>query len=494
MPYAWAVALRESNGQLFLRDSLARYGYLSNPKSLRNPEGLPVGFLVANRRSQTPEFSITCAACHTRQFTVAGVNYRADGGPAFSDIFSLFKDLDSAVSFTLSDGPAFIQFQQAVQAQGAPVPSREDLAGWYLPYHTLISNSLTQSTSSWGVGRMDALSMIENRAAGLVIGAPTDAYLIPHNIFPANVPVRYPFLWNATKQDYTQWAGTHVNGNDSYGLQRNVGEVVGTFGVVYPKQNASLTNGYDFLSANSLNFVGLLNAENLIKKIAPPKWPWAIDRAKAAKGKVIYAVACGVGCHEIKKGEPRPPVTATWRTPVINVGTDAKYYNVAAQKTVSSGILSGFTNPVDPSAPLVPATDAASLTLSGILNISILTQKYPKINLSLKAPASTTGAAYESRVLQGIWAAAPYLHNGSVPSLTELLKPAAQRVKVFQVGPEYDIANVGLAPVQPNGTSSLRVTTDCSDISSGNSNCGHEFGTALSTTDKEALLEYLKTL
>ncbi len=92
--------------------------------------------------------------------------------------------------------------------------------------------------------------------------------------------------------------------------------------------------------------------------------------------------------------------------------------------------------------------------------------------------------------------AAPYLHNGSVPSLTELLKPAALRVRTFQVGPEYDISNVGLAANQSGGQSSVRVTTGCSDAdkSSGNSNCGHEFGVALSSTEKEALIEYLKTL
>jgi hypothetical protein len=39
-------------------------------------------------------------------------------------------------------------------------------------------------------------------------------------------------------------------------------------------------------------------------------------------------------------------------------------------------------------------------------------------------PPAVAGAAYESRVLNGIWATAPYLHNGSVPNLWELLKPA----------------------------------------------------------------------
>jgi hypothetical protein len=494
MPYPWMVALRETNGQLFLRDSLSRYGYLPNPKSSRNPEGLPLGFLIAKKKSEAPEFSITCAACHTRQISVNEVKYRADGGPAFSDIFRFFKDLDAAVEFTLNDEEAFLQFQQGIKVQGAEVPSREKVTAWYLPYHTLISNSLTSGTASWGIGRMDALSMIENRATGIDIGTEADDYLIPHNIFPANVPVRYPFLWNASRQDLTQWAGTSVNGNSSYSLQRNAGEVIGTFGVIYPKPDPSLLNGYDFLSSNSLRFDGLLKAEKLIKKIGPPKWPWAIDRKKAMEGRVIYNKSCGPGCHEITKGAPRPPVNNTWLTPVINVETDTKYYDVINQKTANSGILTGFSDPITPSAPLIPATGASSISLVGILNSSILTQKYPKINLSIRAQASTTGAAYESRVMQGVWAAAPYLHNGSVPSLAELLKPASERVNAFQVGPEYDVVNVGLAANQPGGIASVRVTTDCSNLNSGDSNCGHEFGVLLPRKDKEALLEYLKTL
>ena len=209
-----------------------------------------------------------------------------------------------------------------------------------------------------------------------------------------------------------------------------------------------------------------------------------------------YSFLQNVYLHKISytlKGEPRPPVTNTWKTPVINVGTDTKYYDVLGQKTVTSGLLSGFTQPIDPTAPLVPATDVASISLVGILNQSALLQKYPKINLSIRAPVSTTGQ-FESKVLQGIWAAAPYLHNGSVPSLAELLKPAASRVQSFQVGREYDIVNVGLATQQTIEPTSLRVTTDCSDLNSGNSNCGHEFGTNLSPTEKDDLLEYLKTL
>jgi hypothetical protein len=101
---------------------------------------------------------------------------------------------------------------------------------------------------------------------------------------------------------------------------------------------------------------------------------------------------------------------------------------------------------------------------------------------------------YESRVLHGIWAAAPYLHNGSVPTLADLLKPATDRPKSFMVGPAYDPANVGLATDQTAFNYTLK-TTGCDQRTSGDSNCGHEFGTTTLTPEqKKALLEYLKTL
>ena len=114
------------------------------------------------------------------------------------------------------------------------------------------------------------------------------------------------------------------------------------------------------------------------------------------------------------------------------------------------------------------------------------------MNAAEKNEAPTINA-YEARVLQGVWAAAPYLHNGTVPTLTDLLEPPAQRTKRFKIGPAYDLANVGLAVEQPESDFTL-VTTGCEARGSGNSNCGHDFGTHLPEAQKKALLEYLKTL
>ena len=95
--------------------------------------------------------------------------------------------------------------------------------------------------------------------------------------------------------------------------------------------------------------------------------------------------------------------------------------------------------------------------------------------------------------MKGIWAAAPYLHNGSVPTLYDLLLPVGQRPKAFKIGPAYDKVKVGLAIEQTKFDFTLN-TTDCSARNSGNSRCGHEYGTQLPPEEKKALLEYLKTL
>jgi len=66
-------------------------------------------------------------------------------------------------------------------------------------------------------------------------------------------------------------------------------------------------------------------------------------------------------------------------------------------------------------------------------------------------------------------------------------------VQAFEVGPAYDNVNVGLAVEQAKLDYTLQ-TTDCSNRNSGNSRCGHEYGTTLPADEKKALLEYLKIL
>jgi cytochrome c peroxidase len=99
---------------------------------------------------------------------------------------------------------------------------------------------------------------------------------------------------------------------------------------------------------------------------------------------------------------------------------------------------------------------------------------------------------YNPPFLDGIWLRAPFLHNGSVPTLRDLLKPAAARPKVFWRGYDvYDPVNVGFVT---SGASAERIGTRHDTAERSNSNQGHEFGVAIPSGDKDALLEYLKTL
>lgn len=108
-------------------------------------------------------------------------------------------------------------------------------------------------------------------------------------------------------------------------------------------------------------------------------------------------------------------------------------------------------------------------------------------------PESFPLPGYKARPLNGIWATAPYLHNGSVPTLYDLLTKPADRPTTFLVPQgHFDPVKVGLA--QDAGGFEFNVVSPDGANIVGNSNAGHDYGTSLSETDKRALIEYLKSL
>ncbi|MBI1206092.1 MAG: hypothetical protein GC191_02260 [Azospirillum sp.] len=550
MPLAWMTALKQPNGEAFLANSLSRYGYLPNPES--PTPGLAVGFTTNDYQGVTA-IGMTCAACHTRQITVEGTSYRIDGGPAIVDFQAFLADLDTAVAKVLGSDAVLLVFATDVLGHK---PSQDELTTlkasvteWYGPYHTLMERALPNPP--WGVARLDAVAMIFNRLTGLDIGAKKDNYVIPENIQKASAPVRYPFLWNAPIQDMTQWPGFAENGNELLGLARNLGEVYGVFGEMHPKSYVLFV---DYLATNSANFGGLLALEKLIApdSLGSPKWPWPLDAKRVAAGKAIFDRPTGSGgcgeCHDQRAGATRFPNQATWATPILDVGTDSHEHDILTW-SAKTGVLEGARKPVsfdfygkcDSAFKILSNTvvgsilQRASRELAGVLGKEdtdamaafdakaiarfddklkgVLSRpEYEFLKTAFNQPASQTAVgpcqpedadsasktakpiyAYESRVMDGIWAAAPYLHNGSVPTLWDLLQPVQDRPAEFAVGPAYDTAKVGLAAKQTIFKDSLK-TTDCYDRNSGNSRCGHEYGTSLTVEEKKALLEYLKSL
>ncbi|HEY5721949.1 MAG TPA: di-heme-cytochrome C peroxidase [Allosphingosinicella sp.] len=510
IPLAWLKALKTSDGRPFLHDGLARYGYLAGPNSA---SGLPLGFMVAGPVG-TQWAAMNCSACHTRQIEVDGKEYRIDGGPALTDFQAFLSDLVAAVGRTLAEDDSFAAFAAGVP--NAPVDLRQQVSLWYQRENTLMQGALPVDRP-WGLGRLDAVSMIYNRLAALDLGAPP-SYLIAENVRLANAPVRYPFLWNAPKQDRTQWPGFAQNGNDLLARARNLGQVYGVFGIFRPSNR---NRRVDFLGGNSTSWPGLAKLEQMVKKIGPPQWPWPRTRAQdrlAAQGKAIYERTdwrqggCA-GCHGIKSGPIRPVLNFTWATPLCDVGTDTRQYGILG-RTAKTGILQGsrrpFGQPMD--------AEAGALDLLGVAVVGSIFQEifgfsifsYEDVAtpppaaardlLSTYAPPTTELCGdlagpkkYESRVMQGIWATAPYLHNGSVPTLADLLRKPEDRPASFALGNRYDTNLVGLARDQ-DGRWGTRETTGCDDLDSGNSRCGHDFGTDLSDPEKAALLEYLKIL
>ena len=368
IPWAWISALKQANGQPFMADSLDRYGYLANNAS--SPSGLPIGFVVISQDG-ADMLGLTCSACHTRQIEVGGKSYRIDGGPAIADLGSFWRDLDAAVGKLLSDPATFSDFAQSVLGAGK-TPEKESalhdqVQAWYKGAHAIADRGLPKNRQ-WGPGRLDAVGMILNRVAGLDIGPPP-SFLIEDNIQPADAPVRPPFLWNAARQDKTQWPGFADNGDWLLGLARNLGEVYGVFGIVHPKKDPSHLLGFDYNNDSTAQYAGLEALEGLIARIGPPKWPsdWPLDKKLADAGREIFNRSSDKGgcveCHGIRQGEPRLFNHDTWATPVQDVGTDSREYRGMARQ-VKTGVLEGAQIPDDKPPFLTPPLKANDFAVS----------------------------------------------------------------------------------------------------------------------------------
>ncbi len=530
IPYLWFKALRRLDvDEPFGGDQLARYGYLPNDTKL-NPEGLPVGFVI-DGDAKTGFLGMTCAACHTAQIEYqkdgATQQLRIDGAPATANFQLFLTDLEAAAKETIKDTNRLEQFARSVlgtSPSAAKVAAlKTDFGAWVKQYSAFMDASLPAS-SPWGPGRLDAFGMIFNRVAARDLG-------IDANFKIADAPVSYPFLWNASRQDKTQWNGFVPNGLFIHALGRNTGEVFGVFADFRPSKRT--LPRFDF-SNNSVKFAGLQQLEEKIAVLKPPPWPFDLKQDLVDRGRVLYAQNCG-SCHDEK-----PLPDGTWLTPVNAIGTDPRMFK-NADRSSQSGLLVGALTPNPPGATLAETAKThdilATTVVGALINeafpltfrnrnsgvwqairkdlahllpesqntpiVVLLLQ--PKVRANLKShvedrlrtlfvpPAPDAPPAYESRVLHGIWATAPYLHNGSVPNLWELLLPPEQRKPSFMVGSKvFDPVNVGyVTDSSPFKDGKLVVG---SGAEPGNSNAGHDFGRNLNDDERWALIEYLKQL
>jgi mono/diheme cytochrome c family protein len=362
-----------------------------------------------------------------------------------------------------------------------------------------------------------------------------------------NAPVSYPFIWDIPQHDYVQWNG--VGANAGIGpIGRNTGEVVGVFATLDWEQKkgwtiSSVLGGQGF-GETHVSFQSSVNAHNLrqledrLWSLQSPRWTDAvtqaglppIDEKRSARGEKVFDQYC-VQCHaEIVRDSPSRRIVAHMDKLSV-AGTDPMMANNAADYMGYSGIMrnwyakTGVGNVLmDARAPapaiamttgenvvLTPSPDKWFFTRWAESAVDLIKEyRGNPIKPSLKSGTytpDTTAApfeslrAYKGRSLNGIWATAPYLHNGSVPTLYDLLLPSdpkdgdpaatVYRPKRFMVGSrELDVRKVGFKHGEAEYSGFLFDTSKPT-----NSNAGHEYGTRqMSDEDRWDLVEYLKSL
>jgi hypothetical protein len=249
--------------------------------------------------------------------------------------------------------------------------------------------------------------------------------------------------------------------------------------------------------------------EKWLENLWSPQWPKdyleAIDPVKAGKGQVYYEEHCQ-RCHaSIDRTSAKRRVKAIMipvkdggrgTIPVTKgVGTDPGQATVGATRTGTTGILEGKRESVITGDKFGSTAKAVHLLTNAVVG-SIISDPIEIVesliidHLKVRKAQSFDPISYKGRPLNGIWATAPYLHNGSVPNLWELLKAPDDRVKAFHVGSrQFDPKNVGFETQEFQGSYRFDTSLD------GNSNGGHDYGTSeLSDEQKWELIEYLKTL
>jgi hypothetical protein len=512
LPYDWFLNLEQAGDNTLFRDdkNLLKLGYLLQNKDTLNPDALPVGFVKDEGRRRA-WLGLTCAACHTSQIDYKGVGYRIDGGPASADVRGFLVTVTDALKATRDQEDKFRRFAAKVLGSKDSSDARDTLKA---DLTAIIERREGYNARNFPAdalplhGRVDAFGAIMNEVfhhvAKLPPGAPSTA-----NTEPANAPVSYPCLWDTPQHNVVQWNGVAKNAGLG-SLGRNVGEVLGVFGDFEIPDHPDMT-GYQ----SSVRVRNLLAIEEALKKLWSPQWPAAfpaIDPALRDQGRKAFEKAKCIYCHmDIDRKDPFRRVEAKMQP----VGTEDRMAVNFAKRFSSTGKLEGaFAKVIGStllSSPTLPAKASAEDVLGHVVIGTIIGSGYraPEDELTeieykrrraqllgQGAPAIGGGGTYKARPLNGVWATAPYLHNGSVPTLYHLLLPPKDRPKTFTVGSrEYDPKNVGFRTDAP-GYPDYRARADDGNPVGGNSNDGHEFGTGPDLTEAErwALVEYLKSL
>jgi hypothetical protein len=496
--------LEVAGGQeLFRSDANSdRYGLVPQaPNPRTNPDGLPVGLtktVLTEGPYKGEMVGMTCAACHNAQLTYKGKKIRIDGGFNHTfDFMSYVNAFDDAMQATLTDASKFDRLATRLQASSTEAKSalRKRFESEAARVHSYRTVSIATPVI-WGPGRIDAFNLITSRMLATETG-------IAENWSAPMAPVKPPFVWNAPQGSWTQWAASVQDP-----LPRNHGETLG----VFASMDFRSKSPQDGLFDTSAMIANLQKIEHLLDRLAPPKWPeevlGKIDRKKAAQGKALFATHCA-SCHNSYPYTWTEPNKYGKRfiqvglVPQTYVGTDPAQFDTT-QPYALTGHLREYLPPPLKGQAIVPTPELRKALVVATVRKALDAMKISDVDrLDLNGYRQEPLPPPPERVWKaaprdGVWATGPFLHNGSVPNLYEMLLPASQRSKKFNVGREFDPVKVGIDTSGKSGSFVFATSLY------GNSNAGHSFqngprgtgviGPLLTDAQRWALVEYLKSI
>jgi hypothetical protein len=486
IPTAWLSVLEQAgSGKRFMTGThMDSLGFLVQSNTPENPSAFPLGFTHEVDASGRDWTGLGCAACHTGEVRYAGHRIRLDGGQGMLDFDRFEAQLIESLQATTSDVESFARFAKAL---GTPDVQRDTLRGEVVALAEKLDarHRMNRVEVPYGHGRLDAFGQIFNAVAVQFLE-------LPQNRRAPDAPVSYPVLWDAPHLDFVQWNGSAPNKGPGPLLQ-NITTALAVYGSLDISKRAGV-DGY----ASSINFAHLDQIENDLYALQAPQWPASIfgklDADKVNRGSAIYARQC-VSCHQLSDRNDAKRELKAVLTPLDEVGTDPRMARNFLESVSDSGAFEGHKQGVVFGPALGARAQTSDLVVHAAVGAALghpletVRNAIASLHGEIDSPLNSHPDGYKARSLSGIWSSAPYLHNGSVPSLVELLKPPAERVHQFQVGSrEFDPKTVGLAATDGEAS-------DLFDTSlPGNTNVGHVYGTELDAADKQDLLEYLKSL
>lgn len=500
LPYWVFKALPE-----IYRDQLGDEGW--GHFGLITPEGddLPLGF---SRRVVTGVERVwfNCSLCHIGTYRLPGSDQQhlIAGAPSNN------LRLQEMIAFLVAVGndPAFTadRMMAGIEAAGGDLSLPKRLIYRHLVFDAVktrlqwVGERLTfiDRQEPWGPGRVDTF----NPYKAIQFNFPMDADHI--TTAELNGSSDYPAIW---RQRPREGMNLHWDGNNDSVSERNLSAALG----------AGVT-------PVTVDRAAIARIEDWMWDLPAPRFPGQIDEAKAGQGEQLYGRYCA-SCHgdladeasqllparAYRSGYAEPPAPQTGYAEDCAAPQRAVHRAQApasaepdesyAESHYGDGAFSyqpaldyDYSRDRHPCLGEVVALDRIgtdpgrwnSYTREFSAAQNLLYAGYP---WRFHRFHKTDG--YASQPLDGIWARSPYLHNGSVPTLRDLLDAPAERPSVWYRGSdELDLTRVGY---RADKAAPGRLFT-YNTAKPGNSNAGHLYGTQLSEAQKDAIVEYMKKL